>query len=94
MHLFLKAVTEEDVKNDLSSDFTGEIGSIFTPFWDVPVTLKPGPSGGANWPPSAYNPDTEYFYVLGNDTYMSFERSELKNLKKVINILEVFLDQF
>ena len=37
-------MTEEDVKKDLSSEFTGEIGSIFTPFWDVPVTLKPGPS--------------------------------------------------
>ena len=77
-----QAVTEEDVKNDLSSDFTGEIGSIFTPFWDVPITLKPGPTGGANWPPSAYNPETEYFYVLGNDTYMSFERSELEEFKE------------
>lgn len=77
-----QAVTEEDVKNDLSSDFTGEIGGIFTPFWDVPITLKPGPTGGANWPPSAYNPDTEYFYVLGNDTYMSFERSELEEFKE------------
>ena len=77
-----QAVTEEDVKKDLSSEFTGEIGSIFTPFWDVPVTLKPGPSGGANWPPSAYNPDTEYYYVLGNDTYMSFERSELTDFKE------------
>lgn len=77
-----QAVTEEDVKNDLSADFTGEIGSIFTPFWDVPITLKPGPTGGANWPPSAYNPDTEYFYVLGNDTYMSFERSELEEFKE------------
>ena len=77
-----QAVTEEDVKNDLSSDFTGEIGGIFTPFWDVPITIKPGPTGGANWPPSAYNPDTEYFYVLGNDTYMSFERSELEEFKE------------
>ncbi|MFJ7827762.1 PQQ-binding-like beta-propeller repeat protein [Psychrobacillus sp. NPDC096623] len=77
-----QAVTEEDIKKDLSSDFSGEIGSIFTPFWDVPVTLKPGPSGGANWPPSAFNPETEYFYVLGNDTYMSFERSELEEFKE------------
>ncbi|WP_391204244.1 PQQ-binding-like beta-propeller repeat protein [Psychrobacillus sp. L4] len=72
-----QTITEEDMKNDLGPEFTGEIGSIFTPFWDVPITLKPGPFGGANWPPSAYNPDTEYFYVLGNDHYMSFERNEL-----------------
>ncbi|MFB5089053.1 PQQ-binding-like beta-propeller repeat protein [Psychrobacillus sp. PGGUH221] len=77
-----QGVTEEDVKNDLDPAFTGQIGSIFTPFWDVPITLKPGPFGGANWPPSAYNPDTEYFYVLGNDHYMSFERSELSEFKE------------
>ena len=77
-----QSVTEEDVKNDLDAAFTGEIGSIFTPFWDVPVTMRPGPFGGANWPPSAYNPDTEYFYVLGNDHYMSFERSELSEFKE------------
>ncbi|MFF2754863.1 PQQ-binding-like beta-propeller repeat protein [Psychrobacillus sp. NPDC058041] len=72
-----QTITEEDVKNDLGPEFLGEIGSIFTPFWDVPITLKPGPFGGANWPPSAYNPDTEYYYVLGNDHYMSFERNDL-----------------
>ncbi|QFG00309.1 quinonprotein alcohol dehydrogenase [Psychrobacillus glaciei] len=71
-----QTIMEEDVKNDLGPEFTGETGSIFTPFWDVPITLKPGPFGGANWPPSAYNPDTEYFYVLGNDHYMSFARQE------------------
>ncbi|MFD2446969.1 PQQ-binding-like beta-propeller repeat protein [Bacillus sp. CGMCC 1.16607] len=67
-----QAVTEEDVKRDLPKDFKGEIGSIFTPFWDKPVTLKPSPQGGANWPPSAYNPNTEYFYVLGNDNYFAY----------------------
>ncbi|MEH7302668.1 outer membrane protein assembly factor BamB family protein [Neobacillus drentensis] len=65
-------VTEEDVKRDLPKDFKGTIGSIFTPFWDKPVTLKPSPQGGANWPPSAYNPNTEYFYVLGNDNYFAY----------------------
>lgn len=69
-------VTKDDVKNDLPDEFTGEVGGIFDPFWDVPLTLKPSPQGGANWPPSAYNPDTEYFYVLGNDNYFSFTRNE------------------
>ncbi|MEK4487292.1 PQQ-binding-like beta-propeller repeat protein [Psychrobacillus sp. FSL H8-0484] len=77
-----QTITEEDIANDLGPEFTGEVGSIFTPFWDVPITLKPGPFGGANWAPSAYNPDTEYFYVLGNDHYMSFERSELSEFKE------------
>lgn len=65
-------VTEADVKKDLPKEFKGKIGKIFTPFWDEPVTLKPSPQGGANWPPSAYNPNTEYFYVLGNDNYFAY----------------------
>lgn len=75
-------VTEEDVAKDLGPEFEGEIGSIFTPFWDVPITLKPGPQGGANWPPSSFNPDTEYYYILGNDGYFSFERSEQEEFKE------------
>jgi len=71
-----QTVTEEDVERDLSDDFEGEIGSIFTPFWDEPITLKPAPSGGANWPPSAYSPETEYFYVLGSDGYIALSRQE------------------
>ena len=29
------------------------------------VVTAPGPAGGANWPPSAYSPQTDLFYVLG-----------------------------
>ncbi|SET57295.1 alcohol dehydrogenase (cytochrome c) [Oceanobacillus limi] len=65
-------ITEEDIERDLPEDFEGEVGSIFTPFWDEPVTIKPSPQGGGNWPPSAYNPDTELFYVLGNDNYFAY----------------------
>jgi quinohemoprotein ethanol dehydrogenase len=67
-----QTITEEDVKRDLPADFKGKIGDIFTPFWDTPVTLKPSPQGGANWPPSAYNPNTELFYVLANDNYFAY----------------------
>ncbi|WP_246202677.1 PQQ-binding-like beta-propeller repeat protein [Virgibacillus doumboii] len=65
-------ITEEDIKQDLPEGFNGKTGEIFTPFWDEPVTVKPSPQGGANWPPSAYNPNTELFYVLGNDTYFAY----------------------
>ncbi|MFS0865607.1 PQQ-binding-like beta-propeller repeat protein [Fredinandcohnia sp. 179-A 10B2 NHS] len=67
-----QTITEEDVKRDLPKDFAGKYGGIFTPFWDEPVTLKPSPQGGANWPPSAYNPNTELYYVLGNDNYFAY----------------------
>jgi len=49
------------------------------------AATQPFPVGDAFVPQavtSAYNPDTEYFYVLGNDTYMSFERSELEEFKE------------
>ena len=38
-------------------------GRIFTPFWDEPVVVKPLGTGGANWPPSSYDPETNLFYV-------------------------------
>lgn len=67
-----QTITEEDIKNDLPEDFNGKVGDIFTPFWDEPITIKPSPQGGANWPPSAYNPNTEMFYVMANDNYFSY----------------------
>ena len=43
-------------------------GRIFTPFWtDEPVLVKPGVGGGANWPPSSYDPATGLFYVCARD---------------------------
>jgi quinohemoprotein ethanol dehydrogenase len=39
-------------------------GRIFTPFvGDNPVIVKPGAFGGANWPPSAYDPERQRLYV-------------------------------
>ncbi len=70
-------VTEEDVERDLQGDeFDAKIGKIFDPFWEEPVALKPSALGGANWPPSAYNPETEYYYVLASDQYGTFTRDE------------------
>jgi len=42
-------------------------GRIFTPFWTDAVVAKPGPSGGANWPPSSYDPRTGWLYVCATD---------------------------
>jgi len=42
-------------------------GRVFTPFWDEPLPMKPGPSGGANWPPSSYDPATGILYVCAVD---------------------------
>jgi quinohemoprotein ethanol dehydrogenase len=71
-----QSITEEMKKKDLGEDFEYKIGDLFTPFWDEPITITPSPQGGANWPPSAYNPDTELFYVLGNWTYFAYAHHE------------------
>jgi quinohemoprotein ethanol dehydrogenase len=72
-----QTVTQEDIKKDIPN-YNGKIGSIFTPFWDDPVVVKPSALGGANWPPSSYNPETGYMYVLGNERYYSLTRSDGK----------------
>jgi alcohol dehydrogenase (cytochrome c) len=40
-------------------------GCIFTPFWDVPVVLRPTAGGGAEFSPMSYSPQTGYIYVTG-----------------------------
>jgi alcohol dehydrogenase (cytochrome c) len=47
-------------------------GRIFTPFWDEPVLVKPQATGGANWPPSSYDPETHLLYVCAHDGISAF----------------------
>ena len=47
-------------------------GRIFTPFWDEPVLVKPQATGGANWPPSSYDPETNLLYVCAHDGVTAF----------------------
>jgi quinohemoprotein ethanol dehydrogenase len=42
-------------------------GRVFTPFWSDGVVAKPAPRGGANWAPSSYDPETNYYYVCATD---------------------------
>ncbi len=55
-------------------------GRIFTPFWTEGVVAKPAPRGGANWPPSSYDPATNYFYVCGTDSANLFKAGELEQV--------------
>jgi alcohol dehydrogenase (cytochrome c) len=52
-------------------------GRIFTPFWTEPIVLKPGQGGGANWPPSAYDPATSYLYVCAADRTGVFRGADI-----------------
>lgn len=42
-------------------------GRIFTAFLDDGVVMKPSQLGGANWPPSSYDPVTGLYYVCAAD---------------------------
>jgi alcohol dehydrogenase (cytochrome c) len=43
-------------------------GRIFTPFLgDAGVPIRPHYLGGANWPPSSYDPSTNLYYVCARD---------------------------
>jgi alcohol dehydrogenase (cytochrome c) len=53
-------------------------GRIFTPFWTgEPALIKPGPPGGANWPPTAYDPDTGYLFVCAADRPWAYIAEEI-----------------
>jgi alcohol dehydrogenase (cytochrome c) len=47
-------------------------GRIFTPFWTDEVTVKPGTMGGANWPPSSFDPESHLLYVCASDRISTF----------------------
>jgi alcohol dehydrogenase (cytochrome c) len=54
---------------------TGELpnkGRIFTPYWTDQIMVKPGTMGGANWPPSSYDPASHLLYVCATDRISTF----------------------
>jgi quinohemoprotein ethanol dehydrogenase len=58
---------------------TGDIanhGRIFTPYWTTPVLVKPASIGGANWPPSSYDPRSHLLYVCASDRINSYVVSQ------------------
>ncbi len=52
-------------------------GQIFTPFWLDPAILAPGVAGGANWPPSAYDPNSGITYICGADKPFIFQAQDI-----------------
>ncbi|HTV51419.1 MAG TPA: PQQ-binding-like beta-propeller repeat protein, partial [Steroidobacteraceae bacterium] len=56
-------------------DAAGELpnhGRIFTPYWTRMIMVKPATMGGANWPPSSYDPSSHLLYVCASDRISSF----------------------
>jgi alcohol dehydrogenase (cytochrome c) len=55
-------------------------GRIFDPFGKEATVVAPGPTGGTNWPPSSYNPETEDVYICGIAGYASYQTRALEEL--------------
>jgi alcohol dehydrogenase (cytochrome c) len=51
-------------------------GRIFTPYWSGGVVARTSAIGGANWPPSSYDPGTNYYYVCATDAMNEFHGGE------------------
>jgi alcohol dehydrogenase (cytochrome c) len=52
-------------------------GRLFTPYWTTPIVLKPSLLGGANWPPSSYDPDSGFMYVCASDDISAFTAEDI-----------------
>jgi alcohol dehydrogenase (cytochrome c) len=46
--------------------------SMYEPYTDIPKVIKPGPSGGTNWPPSSFNRTTNMVYICAADTFAGY----------------------
>jgi len=51
-------------------------GRIYTPFLAEGTAMKPATSGGANWPPSSYDPESNLYYVCAQDGIGFFRGGE------------------
>ncbi len=54
-------------------------GRIYTPFWTEGVVARPGALGGANWPPSSYDPEAGHLFVCATDRIGFFRGSGVDN---------------
>ncbi len=83
-------VSDEDFKEiqRLARDTLGKNApvkrakQIFTPFGETTTVIAPGPSGGTNWPPSSFSPDTNMVYVCGMDSASGYQSTELQEFER------------
>jgi quinohemoprotein ethanol dehydrogenase len=63
-------------------------GCIYTPFWDVPVVLRPTAGGGSDFSPSAYSPQTGLLYVTGREQDLAFANKPVEYIpgKKYVGV--------
>jgi quinohemoprotein ethanol dehydrogenase len=66
-----------EIKKLARETFKGKIkvskGGMFDAFGKEMTVMPTGPSGGTNWPPSSYNPNTEDVYICGIGGYAGYQ---------------------
>jgi alcohol dehydrogenase (cytochrome c) len=65
-------IVPEDARRIPGSGAIVNNGRIFTPFWTERLMMKPNAQGGANWPPSSFDPETNLLYVCATDRVGSY----------------------
>ena len=55
--------TGKPVEYDPKADVQHYVASVTPSLTNLKTTICPGNMGGKNWPPTAYNPDTHYWYI-------------------------------
>jgi quinohemoprotein ethanol dehydrogenase len=68
------------------------IGCLFTPYDDTQwLVTAPNALGGANWPPSAYNPRTGFMYICSKDSEYTLKAvpAEDQKLQKLGDFFQV-----
>src|SRR5712691_5751923 len=63
-------------------------GCIYTPFWDVPVVLRPTAGGGAEFSPMSYSPQTGYIYATGLEQNLALANKPIpfENGRKFVGV--------
>lgn len=56
-------------------------GEIFDAFGKQITVMAPGPSGGSNWPPTSFNPETNDVYICGIEGYAGYQTKRLEQFK-------------
>jgi quinohemoprotein ethanol dehydrogenase len=67
------AFVPHEIPMDLEKYDLVNHGRIFTPYYgDKRIPITPSLAGGANWPPSSYDPETHTFYVCASQQIQFF----------------------
>ncbi len=72
------AIVPHEVPMDLEKYDLVNHGRIFTPYFDKKVPITPSLAGGANWPPSSYDPEKHLLFVCATQQIQLFRGGQIR----------------